>query len=214
MSSNCTSGSASCHFTCPNGGTWYACPNEPYFLGCCSSDPCTNSNITEPCPDVYAASFDPSIYDSIRPNTCINVTSSNWYTCSDTSPPFIGCCTSNPCSDGCPAGNLRASAWSHSRGDQLELFEDAAPSGGGGGGGGGGLSGGAIAGIVVGCVAAVAILVFAVWFFLWRRKKKNRVPAWGAPSVEQRTVEYMYQTPASPYPGSFLSLSLPREKVS
>lgn len=206
--SNCSSGSTSCHFTCPSGGTWYACPNEPYFLGCCSSDPCTNTNrggnsTASPCPDLYPASFDTAIFDAIRPNNCLEGNSSKWYTCADIPVPFLGCCTSNPCSDGCPKRDLRAAAWSGSRGDQLQLFEDAPTDD------GKGLSGGAIAGIVIGCVAGVAILILAIWFFVRRRKKKNQTPAWGAP-VEQRLVEYMYPNPpVSPYPGSSCVLPFP-----
>lgn len=205
--SNCSSGSTSCHFTCPNGGTWYACPNEPYFLGCCSSDPCTSTNTTTPCPDLYPASFDTSLYDAIRPNSCLGGNNSKWYTCSEIETPFLGCCTSNPCTDGCPKSDLRAAAWSGSRGDQYELFVDA-PSG--------KLGGGAIAGIVVGCVAGVAILILAIWFCVRRRQKKNQAPAWGAP-VEQRLVEYMYTNPpVSPYPGSsppfFLTLTTRKKR--
>ncbi|KAI1332620.1 hypothetical protein F5Y16DRAFT_121019 [Xylariaceae sp. FL0255] len=29
-----------------------------------------------------------------------------WYTCSDAIPPFLGCCTNNPCNNGCSFGNL------------------------------------------------------------------------------------------------------------
>lgn len=206
---DCSSGSTSCHFTCPSGGTWYVCPDEPYFIGCCSSDPCTNSNTTSPCPDVYAAAFDTSIFNSILPNACINSANDNWHTCNFTSPPFLGCCASNACNgtDGCPAGDVLASAWSQSRRDQLELFEDVDD----GSGSGGGLSGGAIAGIVVGCVAAVAIVLLAAWFLL-RRRKKSQVPAGGTPSVAEgepqrmHPGEYGHQNPASPYQGSFPSL--------
>ncbi|KAL4779034.1 hypothetical protein BJX76DRAFT_106081 [Aspergillus varians] len=218
-SENCTSGSASCHFTCPAGGTWYVCPDEPYFVGCCSSDPCTNSNTTSPCPDVYAASFEPSIFDSIRPNTCIGAANNNWYTCNFTDPPFLGCCSSGACdnTDGCPADDVLAAGWSSSRGDQLELFEDEGEGGGDGGGGDDddGLSGGAIAGIVVGCVAGLALVLLAAWFLVRRRKQKKVAAgggvALGTPSIvegEQQRMypgEYGYQNPTSPYQDSFSS---------
>ncbi|KAL4968113.1 uncharacterized protein BDV14DRAFT_8622 [Aspergillus stella-maris] len=173
---DCTSASQNCHFTCPRGGTWYVCPDEPYFVGCCSSDPCTNSNTTSPCPDVYAASYDAgafggTIFDSIRPNTCIDRPNTNWFTCNFTSPPFIGCCASNPCSEGCPDDDVLQASWSSSRNDQYQLFRDLESDNDDTDSGSDGLSGGAIAGIVVGVVCGVAILAAALWF--WRRKKKN-----------------------------------------
>lgn len=72
------------------------------------------------------------------------------------------------------------------------------------------LSGGAIAGIVVGCVAGVAILIFAVWFLL-RRRKKRQAPVEGTPAIAVSQMqsmypeEYLYQNQPSPYRGSFLS---------
>lgn len=220
MSSNssdqeCSSGSTSCNFTCPSGGTWYVCPDEPYFLGCCSSDPCTSSNTTSPCPDVYAAAFKPSVFNSISPNTCINAPSNKWYTCNHTSPPFLGCCASNPCDQthGCPKDDILASSWSQSRNDQFALFKDGDDGGESGESGdseGTSLSGGAIAGIVVGCVAGVAILIFAVWFLL-RRRKKRQAPVEGTPAIAVSQMqsmypeEYLYQNQPSPYRGSFLS---------
>ncbi|KAL4956648.1 hypothetical protein BDW69DRAFT_76010 [Aspergillus filifer] len=171
---DCTSASQNCHFTCPRGGTWYVCPDEPYFVGCCSSDPCTNSNTTSPCPDVYAASYDASafggtIFNSIRPNTCIDRPNTNWFTCNFTSPPFIGCCASNPCSEGCPDDDVLQASWSSSRNDQYQLFRDLESDNDESDSGSDGLSGGAIAGIVVGVVCGVVILAAALWF--WRRKK-------------------------------------------
>ncbi|OJJ02496.1 hypothetical protein ASPVEDRAFT_83991 [Aspergillus versicolor CBS 583.65] len=212
--SDCSSGSNSCTFTCPAGGTWYVCPSAPYFVGCCSSDPCsnTNSNNTSPCPDVYPATFDTAIFDRFVPNNCIDVSSDNWFTCNFTDPPFVGCCASNPCAttDGCPKDDVRAAAWSSSRTDQFTLFQDVdrdrkdEEDG--------GLGGGAIAGIVVGCVAAVVIGLALIWWFL-RRKKKSKIDS--APGGHGRTTsvvegerqamyngEYTgYQHPQSPYQG-------------
>ncbi|KAL2813376.1 hypothetical protein BJX63DRAFT_224709 [Aspergillus granulosus] len=211
--SDCTSASsASCHFTCPSGGTWYVCPDEPYFVGCCSSDPCTNvdANNTSPCPDVYPAAFDPSIFDSILPNSCIDSPNSNWYTCNFTDPPFLGCCRSNPCAnEGCRDDDILAAAWSSSSRGQLELFQDEGTGNDDGGGGSDGLSGGAIAGIVIGVIAALVIIGAIVWFFMQRRNKKaagmeghGRTPS-VVEGEQQRmyTGDYGYQHPASPYPG-------------
>ena len=49
------------------------------------------------------------------------------------------------------------------------MFEDAAPSG---GGGGGGLSGGAIAGIVVGCVAGSDLGIRSLVLFMAQEKEE------------------------------------------
>lgn len=220
--SDCASGSKSCTFTCPAGGTWYACPDAPYFVGCCSSDPCsnTNSNNTSPCPDIYPASFDTAIYDSLVPNNCIDVPSDNWFTCNSTDVPFIGCCASNACAEatGCPKDDVRAAAWSSSRKDQFTLFQDAEDDN---GAGDDGLGGGAIAGIVVGGVAAVVIVLALAWWFLRRRKiqRRNGTAAAGGYGKTSSMVEgerqdmypgeYMGdRQPASPYQGMTLSLPL------
>ncbi|KAL4820608.1 hypothetical protein BDW67DRAFT_97090 [Aspergillus spinulosporus] len=205
--SDCISGSENCHFSCPSGGTWYVCPEAPYFVGCCSSDPCTNtdSNSTNPCPDVYAASFDGSIYDSIRPNTCIGESNDNWYTCNFTQPRFLGCCSINPCANGtCPQENVLPAAWSQSRGDQYKLFLDEESTT---DESDGGLSGGAIAGIVIGAVAALVLLLAAFWF--WRRKRRGAdgkggyTPGHGTGPASEG--EYGYQHPTSPYQDSHFS---------
>ncbi|KAL2838551.1 hypothetical protein BJY01DRAFT_237446 [Aspergillus pseudoustus] len=204
--------STSDHFTCPSGGTWYVCENAPYFVGCCSSDPCTNvdANSTSPCPNVSPASFDTSIYDSILPNSCIDSPNANWYACNFTDPPFLGCCSSPACGNdsGCPADDLLAAAWSSSSRGQFELFQDEDTGNDddeGSGGGGGGLSGGAIAGIVVGAVAGVVILAALIWFFL-RRRKNKKAPGLGTPSVTEGEQQRMYNGEyggyQQPYPGS------------
>ncbi|KAL4920396.1 hypothetical protein BDW62DRAFT_177404 [Aspergillus aurantiobrunneus] len=212
---DCSSASSSCHFTCPRGGTWYVCPDEPYFVGCCSSDPCTNANTTSPCPDTYAASFDTDLFDSIRPNTCIEGSNSDWYTCNFTSPPFVGCCASNACgqTEGCPDDDVLPAAWSSSRSDQFELFMDEDVDSPNGDDGDGGLSGGAIAGIVVGAVAGVVILLAALWFVRRRRKAKSvegpmghMRSSSGVPGEQQNLYTgeygYQYQHPTSPYQDS------------
>ncbi|KAL4878809.1 hypothetical protein BJY04DRAFT_195117 [Aspergillus karnatakaensis] len=199
----CASGSADCHFTCPSGGTWYVCPDEPYFVGCCSSDPCSNTNTTSPCPNVYPAAFESSIFDQIRPNTCLDSDNSNWFTCNFTSPPFLGCCSSNPCAttDGCPVDDVLPAAWSSSRDDQYQLFLDEGNGDDDDDDDSSGLSGGAIAGIVVGAVAAV-VIILAAWWFLRRRRQKSQAQSTAIPPGEPQrmyTGEYAYQSPNTPY---------------
>ncbi|KAJ5915458.1 hypothetical protein N7466_011391 [Penicillium verhagenii] len=219
------SNSTSNHFTCPSGGTWYVCPEAPYFVGCCSSDPCTNvdANSTAPCQDVYPASFDPSIYNDILSNSCIDPANSKWYTCAFTDPPFIGCCSKNnrcPSNEvACSDDDVLAAAWNSSRPSQFTLFLDAGTDddddGDSGERGGGGLSDGVLAGIVVGAVAALVIAGALVWLFMRRRNKKAAAMSGHGhtPSVvegeHQRMYpgEYGYQhsSPASPYHDSRFS---------
>ncbi|KAI9374222.1 hypothetical protein BJX61DRAFT_540954 [Aspergillus egyptiacus] len=213
-STDCLSGSESCHFTCASGGTWYVCDTAPYFVGCCSSDPCHNN--TDPvCPDLYPASFDSTAFDGtfyhqIRPNNCLEGGNDRWFTCNFTSPPFLGCCASNACGEGCPKEDLLPAAWSSSRGDQYELFLDAATeddndnNNNNNSDDSSSLSGGAIAGIVIGAVAAVLILLAALWFLRRRRRQKRQA---SSPPEQQSmyTGEYAYQHPSSPYQDSHLS---------
>ncbi|KAL4898997.1 hypothetical protein BDW74DRAFT_184187 [Aspergillus multicolor] len=197
------SSSPSCNFHCPAGGTWYACPDQPFFVGCCSSDPCTgiSPRSTSPCPEngLYPASFNPAIFDRFLPNTCIGEPNANWYTCNFTTPPFLGCCISNPCVEGnCSARDLVQAAWSPTGGnkDQLELFQDEAT-------GSDGLSGGAIAGIVIGAVAAFGIVLALGWLCM-RRRRRRRSPA-GDPHGPGQTSSdggYQHSYPSSPYQGS------------
>lgn len=208
----CAGGSTDCNFTCPKGGSWFACTSEPYFVGCCASDPCTNANTTTtPCPDLYPASFNSSIYDKIRPNNCINNPSTDWYTCaSGTS--FLGCCKSNACQDGCSSDDLLPAAWSSAAVGQLQLFLDGASTStatsststststsSSTGACGSGLSSGAIAGIVVGA-AFVLTTIFAALFLRRRRLRREASTA----QEGQRTFsgEYKsYNSPLSPYQG-------------
>ncbi|PYH89619.1 hypothetical protein BO71DRAFT_402889 [Aspergillus ellipticus CBS 707.79] len=208
MPTTCTAGSTNCNFTCPNGGSWFVCPSAPYFVGCCASDPCSDST----CPSLYPASFNSSIFDEIVANRCIDQPSTNWYTCNTTSPTFIGCCKSNPCGDGCPDDDLISAAWSSTAVGQFHLFLDGAstptatptPSN-----DSSGLGAGAIAGITVGSVAGLATII-ALFFLLRRRRHRN---ATGKPG-EQRILmgQYGEYGPASPYQDSNMTSPDPTVK--
>ncbi|PWY71031.1 hypothetical protein BO70DRAFT_373783 [Aspergillus heteromorphus CBS 117.55] len=91
----CPTSSTNCHFSCPSGGTWFICPDAPYFVGCCASDPCKNP-ASAPCRDLHPASFNTSLFPQILPNDCIGQTSSDWYACNFTKPSFLGCCKNRP----------------------------------------------------------------------------------------------------------------------
>jgi hypothetical protein len=114
--------SSDCNFTCQEGGSWYACDDSLKFVGCCASNPCNGAG----CPQkqLYQASLNPQIYSKVRPNECIGASNEHWFTCNDTTPTFIGCCSSNACTPGCPRENLLPAAWSSSNPEQLQIFLD------------------------------------------------------------------------------------------
>jgi len=91
--------------SCPSGGSFYACTSGTRFVGCCNDDPCQTG-----CSDgnLEPASFNPALYGTIQDQEC--PMGSEWYTCTTTNPPFMGCCKSNPCSStyGCPTGDVTA----------------------------------------------------------------------------------------------------------
>lgn len=89
---------------CTRGGDYYACaPTQ--FVGCCAANPCVaggscGSNSLKP------MSFDRDSYsNAFKDQAC---STGAWYTCIGTTPPFVGCCKSNPCTttSGCPDGDL------------------------------------------------------------------------------------------------------------
>ncbi|KAF2835269.1 hypothetical protein M501DRAFT_962692 [Patellaria atrata CBS 101060] len=89
--------------TCPSGGDWYVCADGSSFLGCCTSDPCNRG-----CPstDLRPASFDRNFFGEFHDQQC---SSGDYYTCASNDPPFLGCCHSNPCTQGrCPDDDLTA----------------------------------------------------------------------------------------------------------
>lgn len=95
---------------CPSGGDFYICQHGvmQQFLGCCTSNPCLRSAGSCPLADLRPLSFNATAYDQIKPQTCFDGISADWYACSQTSPPFLGCCSSNACGEatGCPQQDL------------------------------------------------------------------------------------------------------------
>jgi hypothetical protein len=91
--------------SCPSGGTWYACSNTSAypFLGCCAgtSDPCSLGCFAG---NLRPASFDPSKWGTFPDGLCPST--SRFYTCRDSTPPFLGCCKINPCNAGCSGSDL------------------------------------------------------------------------------------------------------------
>lgn len=90
--------------TCPQGGKYYACPDSKFrFVGCCKADACLNGCSAG---NLALLSFDASFKGKVQDQQCSS--GSQWYTCLNSSPPFMGCCKSNPCNNGCPATDLTA----------------------------------------------------------------------------------------------------------
>ncbi|ROW14714.1 hypothetical protein VPNG_03762 [Cytospora leucostoma] len=95
--------------SCPDGGKFYVCQDSKFrFLGCCSSDPCADGSGDCPQSDLRYSSFDAGKYENISAQDCTG--DGDWYTCSGLDIPFLGCCSSDACSndDGCPTKNLLA----------------------------------------------------------------------------------------------------------
>lgn len=106
--------------TCPSGGDFYVCGNTTRFLGCCTSDSCTEDAI---CPqaDLRYSSFNASFYPQILPQACMEHDAASWYAC-DLEVPFLGCCALDPCTPkGCLDGDLRAARLSDNA-SNAEIF--------------------------------------------------------------------------------------------
>lgn len=160
--------------SCPNGGDFHICENtKREFIGCCTTDPCSDGSGLCETTNLRAASFSESSYLDIQPQSCDSTGGDNhFYTCTANDPPFIGCCTINPCVNmTCPSANLRAAVLSSDHDDRASfLSPSTSPHGGKSSAsakpGLNGLSSGAVAGIVV---SIVILLVLIGGFVLWRR---------------------------------------------
>lgn len=93
--------------TCPESGKFYICDDKPNrFVGCCTVDPCSTNDGLCLDNDVRPASFDPDAYNQILAQQCVDP-GFLWYTCRDSSPPFMGCCSQMGCEDhGCPVDKV------------------------------------------------------------------------------------------------------------
>lgn len=90
--------------SCPGNGKFYICEGaEAEFIGCCTSDPCADGKGTCPDEDLWGASFNAAAYEDLATQDCDDPRGTEiWYTCKFTNPPFMGCCSENPCAgNGC-----------------------------------------------------------------------------------------------------------------
>lgn len=102
---------------CVGNAAFYASKNESAFLGCCTIDPGTTDDGLCPDDKLRPATFDPAAYSKIMAQECMgNDDTIMWYTCTSTSPPFLGCCSENPCAKGsCSPSALRAAKLSSNK---------------------------------------------------------------------------------------------------
>ncbi|KAI1408514.1 hypothetical protein F5Y13DRAFT_172606 [Hypoxylon sp. FL1857] len=89
---------------CPSGGSFYTCIHTQIrFLGCCETDPCSNGGEC-PVDQLRPASY--ANYSGPHQSCVAPYDEGEWYTCDDATPKFMGCCTQDPCNNGCPNANL------------------------------------------------------------------------------------------------------------
>ncbi|RDA93955.1 hypothetical protein CP533_5031 [Ophiocordyceps camponoti-saundersi (nom. inval.)] len=104
---------------CPPTSNFYICSDKPKrFIGCCTTNACEGEGECPP-GNVEYATFDPSRYSDIVSQDCdtSSSTTSFWWTCQKTSPPFLGCCGVDACqhSSGCPSDKLGVARLSENR---------------------------------------------------------------------------------------------------
>ncbi|KAH7199199.1 hypothetical protein BKA60DRAFT_625778 [Fusarium oxysporum] len=111
--------------SCPSGGAFHICEGaNTEFIGCCTSDPCAGNKGT--CPDGHlrVATFSADTYNDLPRQDCDDPRGTEiWYTCRGTSPPFMGCCGSNPCGGGgCNRSELVPAILSSNENDRLSFL--------------------------------------------------------------------------------------------
>ncbi|MCJ1425451.1 hypothetical protein MMC29_003350 [Sticta canariensis] len=169
---------------CLSGGDYHACASTG-FVGCCENQPCgTDSSCNGRA--LKPMSFDKALYKSVfQDQVC---STGKWYTCANITPPFVGCCKIDPCTSGCPDGDLVEGSLSSNAYDaapwlnaaKLDSTTDTtsaalAPSSSAATTASSGhkLSGGEISGVAIG-VTALGVLLIAALFFYRRRKAATR----------------------------------------
>lgn len=193
--------------SCPNGADFHICENtKREFIGCCTVDPCSDGSGLCERANLRAASFSESSYLDIPPQSCDSTGGDNhFYTCTANDPPFIGCCTLNPCVNmTCPSANLRAAVLSSDHDDRASFLspsssskddKSTSPAK----AASNGLSSAGIAGIVIG---VLAIVILVVGFALWRRREwpfKSAKPQNTDASSTRSAREGLMESPKTPW---------------
>ncbi|KAM5354284.1 hypothetical protein ACJ41O_000934 [Fusarium nematophilum] len=180
--------------SCPSGGKFYICEDaETEFVGCCTSDPCSDGKGTCPDDDLRVASFSGDSYEDIPPQDCDDPRGSEiWFTCKFNSPPFMGCCDENPCAKGsCARSKVVPAMLSDDTANRerfLQPDDEGTATGTSGSatatassdadsddGGSGGLGTGATAGIAVGAaVVGLFLLAGLIWLLWWKPRQKKK----------------------------------------
>ncbi|KAI1494800.1 hypothetical protein F5X96DRAFT_465132 [Biscogniauxia mediterranea] len=173
--------------SCPSRGTFYVCEHAQIrFIGCCTIDPCADGSGVCPQANLATSSFSSDHYDDIPPQSCAApYNSSSWYTCKS-STPFMGCCTSVACGEGCNQADLIPATLSDDE-YQAQIFLSGATTSDNSSTSGNpsdnsehySLSLGAILGISLGSAALVAIILGFLTYRCgwWARQKKSQQEA-------------------------------------
>ncbi|KAF2271132.1 hypothetical protein CC78DRAFT_12277 [Lojkania enalia] len=212
-------------FSCPSGGTWYACDSGSHSVGCCASDPCQNSCSAG---NIRPGSFNVTAYGKFADAEC--PAGSSFYTCDlawANEEPFWGCCKSNPCSNGgCPDGDLTGAYLASPAQREAYLPKETTESE-------KKTNVGAIAGGVVGGVVGILLIVAVVIFIILKRRKARSAaepeagqpstrnekgyyhdapPGYSSPLAQQQEFPHMAQTPVQLH-DNFIN-ELPAETVA
>ncbi|KAH3910946.1 hypothetical protein HBI56_002550 [Parastagonospora nodorum] len=215
--------------TCPSGGQWYACGAESSkFVGCCTSDPCSNGCVQG---NVRSGGFPMADFGKFPDASC--ETGSNFFSCS-AAPTFWGCCKSNPCTDkpSCKEGDLvpaflgrpeQFAAYAPSASPSPTSTPSSAPSNASSSSSN---NGAVIGGAVGGSLGAAILVGFIVFFLCRRRKRKQQVAhdeagAASTPKMRQRfedntSAQFVGQSPPPTYssPNSQFYQPIPPPKDS
>ncbi|KAI0506721.1 hypothetical protein F5B22DRAFT_659934 [Xylaria bambusicola] len=201
--------------TCPSGGSFYICQDsEIQFLGCCDVDPCGSNGGNCPSSSLRPSSFEPKRYSEIQEQNCTSSSkTADWYSCRDSAPSFLGCCTLDACAnEGCPGEDLVGAVLSNDIKDKEAFLSStttssteiavtptsnptssltADPAS-------GGSSGAPVAGIVGGVLGGlIALGLVILAYFLYRRRRRRALSA--APAMASPP------PPWSPYQDGFRS---------
>lgn len=166
--------------SCPSGGAFYICAAATEeFVGCCTSNPCADGSGHCPKDNLRSSSFSGDRYEDIPAQECTgNNETARWYTCMATLPPFLGCCSDNPCATGaCLANELEAARLSPDSAARAAflVMETSTPAS--SDKGGMTLPAGAIWGIAIGglvfVLALAAVVVYKCGWYARKRKERE-----------------------------------------